>query len=91
MPLRVIDVLPASGLLLKRDPGVPIVYTGFAITLLGGALSILSTRQLWAISDPENDSVYLGGLSNRNLSGLANEIPNFKLAISGIQQDFLSP
>ena len=29
-------VVPASGLLLKRDPGVPLVYGGFAIALLGG-------------------------------------------------------
>ena len=36
LPLRVAEIMPASGLLLKRDPGVPLVYAGFAITLLGG-------------------------------------------------------
>ena len=82
IPLRIIDVLPASGLLLKRDPGVPLVYTAFAITLIGGALSILSTRQLWAISDPEKNFVHIGGLSNRNLAGLANEIPKLAATIS---------
>ncbi len=82
IPIRVIEVLPASGLLLKRDPGVPIVYTGFAITLIGGFLSVLSTRQLWALLDTNNDFLHLGGLSNRDLSGLANEMPGLIKIIS---------
>jgi len=82
LPIRIFDVLPASGLLLKRDPAVPIVYASFAITLIGGALSVLSTQQLWAIADPENEFMHLGGLSNRNLAGLANEIPSLVKIIS---------
>ena len=80
--IRIVDVLPASGLLLKRDPGVPLVYISFAITLIGGALSVLSTHQLWAIADPKNEFMHLGGLSNRDLAGLANEIPGLVEIIS---------
>ena len=36
LPMRVDAVMPASGLLLKRDPGVPLVYLGFAVLLVGG-------------------------------------------------------
>ena len=82
IPIRIIKVLPASGLLLKRDPGVPIVYTSFAITLIGGALSILATRQLWAIAEPDKYLVHIGALSNRNLSSLANEMPQLIAFIS---------
>jgi cytochrome c biogenesis protein len=35
LPVRVDHVLTASGILLKRDPGVPLVYGGFGIALLG--------------------------------------------------------
>ena len=75
LPLRVIDILPASGLLLKRDPGVPLVYAGFAITLLGGALSMVATRQIWVISDSTHQRLHIGGLCNRNLLGFAAELP----------------
>jgi cytochrome c biogenesis protein len=75
LPLRVASVLPASGLLLKRDPGVPMVYCGFAIALLGGGMSLVATRQLWAIADPENGQLHVGGLCNRNLSALSRELP----------------
>ncbi len=74
MELRITDVLVSSGLLLKRDPGVPLVYTSFAITLLGGGLSVLATKQLWAIEDSEKYQLHIGGLSNRNLTGLGIEI-----------------
>lgn len=75
VPLQVMSVLPASGLLFKRDPGVPMVYGGFALMLIGGSLSVLATRQIWAIADSVNGHLYLGGLCNRNLTGLADELP----------------
>ena len=73
LPLRVTSVLPASGLLLKRDPGVPLVYLGFAITLIGGGLSVIATRQLWAVAS--DGKLHVGGLCNRNLAAFAMELP----------------
>ena len=73
LPLRVASVLPASGLLLKRDPGVPLVYLGFAVTLIGGGLSLVATRQLWAIATKEQ--LHVGGICNRNLTAFAMELP----------------
>jgi cytochrome c biogenesis protein len=81
LSLRVAEVMPASGLLLKKDPGVPLVYGGFAIALAGGALSLIATRQLWGISDPAHDQLHVGGLCNRNLTALAGELPALLLEI----------
>jgi cytochrome c biogenesis protein len=77
LPLRVTGVLPASGILLKRDPGVPLVYGGFAIALLGGGLSLLATRQLWAIAEEgaSGGRLHVAGLCNRNLTAFAAELP----------------
>ena len=78
LPIRVQSVLPASGILLKRDPGVPLVYSGFAIALLGGGMSLVATRQLWAISEPGatgSGRLHVAGLCNRNLTGFAAELP----------------
>jgi len=73
LPLRVAGVLPASGILLKRDPGVPLVYTGFAVALLGGGLSLIATRQIWAVA--EAGRLHVAGLCNRNLTAFASELP----------------
>ena len=74
--IKIINIIPSSGLLLKYDPGVPLVYTSFAIILIGGSLSIISTKKIWVLHEKENSMIYIGGLSNRNLSGLSKEMPS---------------
>ena len=83
IPLRIAGVTPASGLLLKRDPGVPLVYAGFAIALAGGALSLIATRQLWAVAEQGQGKLHVGGLCNRNLTAFAQELP---VLLSRLQQ-----
>jgi len=75
--IKIINIIPSSGLLLKFDPGVPLVYTSFAIILIGGSLSIISTNKIWVLHEKEKSVIYIGGLSNRNLSGLSKELPKF--------------
>ena len=73
--IKIINIIPSSGLLLKHDPGVPLVYSSFAIILIGGSLSIISTKKIWVLHEKEKSLIYIGGLSNRNLSGLSKELP----------------
>ena len=75
--IKIINIIPSSGLLLKHDPGVPLVYTSFAIILIGGSLSVISTKKIWVLYEKDKSIIYIGGLSNRNLSGLSKELPNF--------------
>ncbi|MFM8935993.1 MAG: cytochrome c biogenesis protein ResB [Vulcanococcus sp.] len=84
-PLRIDSVVPASGLLLKRDPGVPLVYAGFAIALAGGGLSLIATRQLWAIAEAGQGRLHVAGLCNRNLAAFARELPALLAALPADQ------
>lgn len=50
-----------SGLSVRKDPGVPLVYTGFAILVLGTFLSFLWTHSrltIWLVQDGKNVQVY---------------------------------
>jgi cytochrome c biogenesis protein len=88
LPVRVAGVVPASGVLFKRDPGVPLVYSGFAIVLIGGGLSLVATRQLWVVEERRDEGswVHAAGLCNRNLTAFARELPGLLEEIASPQQ-----
>lgn len=57
------DLIGATGLELKMDPGVPYVYAGFGALMLTTAISYLSHSQVWALQS--GTSIEVGGRSNR--------------------------
>ncbi|ELR96717.1 cytochrome c biogenesis protein [Gloeocapsa sp. PCC 73106] len=63
--LKVIELIGSTGLQIKADPGVPLVYTGFALLMAGVVMSYVSHSQIWALQ--QGDRFYLGGRSNRAL------------------------
>jgi len=57
------DIIGASGMEFKSDPGVPLVYAGFGGMCITTVLSYLSHSQVWGAQ--KGSSVILGGKSNR--------------------------
>ncbi|KAJ6692631.1 CYTOCHROME C BIOGENESIS PROTEIN CCS1 CHLOROPLASTIC [Salix purpurea] len=63
MKIIIEDAIGSSGLELKTDPGVPVVYAGFGALMLTTCLSYLSHSQIWALQD--GTAVTVGGKTNR--------------------------
>ncbi|KAI3861757.1 hypothetical protein MKX03_019550 [Papaver bracteatum] len=61
--VEIVDAIGSTGLDLKTDPGVPIVYAGFGALMLTTCISYLSHSQIWALQD--GTTVVIGGKSNR--------------------------
>ncbi|OMO73802.1 hypothetical protein CCACVL1_17137 [Corchorus capsularis] len=59
----IVDAIGSTGLDLKTDPGVPIVYAGFGALMLTTCISYLSHSQIWALQD--GTTVFVGGKTNR--------------------------
>ncbi|CAO2815094.1 unnamed protein product [Amaranthus hypochondriacus] len=59
----ILDAIGSTGLELKTDPGVPIVYAGFGFLMLTTCISFLSHAQIWALQD--GTTVVVGGKTNR--------------------------
>lgn len=77
--LKVLDLLGSTGLQIKADPGVPFVYAGFGLLMLGVVMSYISHSQIWALE--KGDCFYIGGKTNRaqvtferELIGLLDEL-----------------
>jgi cytochrome c biogenesis protein len=61
--LKVLDLIGSTGLQIKADPGIPIVYAGFALLMLGVIMSYISHSQIWALQ--VNGQCFVGGKTNR--------------------------
>jgi cytochrome c biogenesis protein len=61
--LFVDEIIGSTGLQIKADPGIPMVYLGFGLLMLGVMMSYVSHSQIWALQVA--DKLYIGGRTNR--------------------------
>ncbi len=61
--LSLVEVVGSTGLQIKADPGIPLVYAGFGLLMLGVIMSYISHSQVWALE--QDGTVYVGGRTNR--------------------------
>ena len=61
--LYVDDLIGSTGLQIKADPGIPVVYLGFGLLMIGVVVSYISHSQVWALQTAE--TLYVGGRTNR--------------------------
>lgn len=70
--VKLLDVIGSTGLQIKADPGIPIVYAGFAILMAGVVMSYFSHSQVWALQ--KGDRLYVGGKTNRAQVAFEREV-----------------
>lgn len=65
------DLICRTGLQIKLDPGIPIVYLGFAMMMISTILSYISYSQLWFLQ--LDNQIYFAGNTNRALLNFEKE------------------
>lgn len=70
--LKILDIIGSTGLQIKADPGIPIVYSGFGLLMLGVVMSYFSHSQIWALQ--KGDRLYVGGKTNRAQVAFEQEV-----------------
>ncbi|MEN8445846.1 MAG: cytochrome c biogenesis protein, partial [Cyanobacteria bacterium J06555_13] len=61
--LFVDELIGSTGLQIKADPGIPVVYLGFGLLMIGVVVSYISHSQVWALQTA--DKLFVGGRTNR--------------------------
>nr|YP_010902586.1 Cytochrome c biogenesis protein [Hypnea nidulans]WCH54441.1 Cytochrome c biogenesis protein [Hypnea nidulans] len=57
------EIITSTGIQIKTDPGIPIVYLGFFILIISILISYLSYHQIWI--NGQNNKINLKGITNR--------------------------
>ncbi|MEB3884127.1 cytochrome c biogenesis protein [Lyngbya sp. CCY1209] len=70
--LHVDEVVGSTGLQIKADPGIPIVYLGFGLLMVSVLMSYVSHSQIWGLK--EGDRLYIGGKTNRAKVAFEREV-----------------
>ena len=60
-----LEIISSTGLQIKTDPGIPVIYTGFFFLMVSTLMSYISYSQVWIIE--ENQKVFIGGNTTRAL------------------------
>jgi cytochrome c biogenesis protein len=72
--LRLLEILPSTGLLIKYDPSIVIIYLGFGLLMITACLSYFPYTQIWIFHDKRN--CWIGSSTNRGKIQLEIEFEN---------------
>jgi len=72
--LKLIEILPSTGLLIKYDPMIQVIYFGFALLMITTFFSYFSFTQFWVFT--RRSSSFLGCFTNRGKIQVEVEFEN---------------
>ena len=62
-PLILMDILSSTGLQIKSDPGIVLIYLGFLFLMISTLISYITYSQIWIVQ--ENKEIFIGGNTTR--------------------------
>lgn len=61
--LSLLEIINSTGLQIKTDPGIPLIYLGFFFLMISTLISYITYSQIWIIQ--KNQKIFIGGNTNR--------------------------
>jgi cytochrome c biogenesis protein len=62
-PITLLEIISSTGLQIKTDPGIPLIYSGFFFLMISTLISYITYSQVWMIQ--QNKQIFIGGNTNR--------------------------
>ena len=73
--LTFLETISSTGIQIKADPGIPLIYLGFLFLMISSLISYVSYSQIWMIY--KNKQIFIGGNTNRALFDFELEFLKF--------------
>jgi cytochrome c biogenesis protein len=64
-PITLLEIISSTGLQIKTDPGIPMIYSGFFFLMISTLISYITYSQVWIVQ--KNQKIFVGGNTNRAL------------------------
>lgn len=77
--IKLIEFISSTGIQIKADPGITIIYIGFGFLIISSFLSYISFSEIWVLEN--NKKVFFGGTTNRDKV-------KFQIEISKLESSF---
>nr|YP_010594901.1 Cytochrome c biogenesis protein [Stephanopyxis turris]YP_010594945.1 Cytochrome c biogenesis protein [Stephanopyxis turris]WAJ57636.1 Cytochrome c biogenesis protein [Stephanopyxis turris]WAJ57680.1 Cytochrome c biogenesis protein [Stephanopyxis turris] len=62
-PFILTEIISSTGLQIKMDPGIPLIYTGFGFLMFSTLISYVTYSQIWIVQDRKR--IFIGGNTTR--------------------------
>lgn len=73
--LTLLEIISSTGLQIKTDLGIPIIYGGFFLLMLSTLISYLTYSQIWIVE--KQKQLFIGGTTNRAIFDFELEFLKF--------------
>lgn len=70
-----LEPISSTGLQIKTDPGISLIYSGFLFLMLSSLISYITYSQIWIIY--QNKQIFIGGTTNRAIFDFELEFLEF--------------
>jgi cytochrome c biogenesis protein len=64
-PITLLEIISSTGLQIKTDPGIPMIYSGFFFLMISTLISYITYSQVWIVQ--KSQKIFVGGNTNRAL------------------------
>ena len=69
--ITLLEILSSTGLQIKIDPGIPLIYLGFFFLMISTLMSYITYSQVWVFQ--KDQQLFIGGNTNRALFDFERE------------------
>jgi cytochrome c biogenesis protein len=76
---QILEFIATTGLQIKYDPGIKLIYFGFGLLMVSIFLSYKSFSQIWI--HQKNKIIFIGGQTNRAQLNFEKEILDIVLSL----------
>ena len=73
--ITLLEIISSTGLQIKIDPGIPLIYLGFLFLMLSSSISYITYSQIWMVQ--KDRQIFIGGNTNRAIFNFELEFLKF--------------